>query len=54
MSEVSDVPKITAARVEAWYSPEDIEKSWSGIVLRLLRDVEAAKTATLGSPDILQ
>ncbi|MEL6727942.1 MAG: membrane dipeptidase [Pseudomonadota bacterium] len=54
MSEVSDVPKITAALVEAGYSPEDIEKIWSGNVLRLLRDVEAAKTATLGSPDILQ
>ena len=54
MSEVSDVPKITAALVEAGYSAEDIEKVWSGNVLRLLRDVEAAKTANLDSPDILQ
>ncbi|MEL7042457.1 MAG: membrane dipeptidase [Pseudomonadota bacterium] len=54
MAEVSDVPKITAALVEAGYSAEDIEKIWSGNVLRLLRDVEAAKTGELTSPDILK
>ena len=53
MSEVSDVPKITAALVDAGYSAEDIEKIWSGNVLRLMREVEAAKTGTLESPDIL-
>mgnify|MGYP001799653554 FL=1 len=54
MAEVSDVPKITAALTDAGYSAEDIEKIWSGNVLRLMRDVEAAKTATLESPDIVK
>ncbi|MEL6826051.1 MAG: membrane dipeptidase [Pseudomonadota bacterium] len=54
MAEVSDVPKITAALTDAGYSAEDIEKIWSGNVLRLMREVEAAKTATLESPDIVK
>ncbi|MEM9179995.1 MAG: membrane dipeptidase [Pseudomonadota bacterium] len=54
MAEVSDVPKITTALVDAGYSAEDIEKIWSGNVLRLMREVEAAKTATLESPDVLK
>lgn len=54
MAEVSDVPKITKALVDAGYSPEDIEKIWSGNVLRLMREVEAAKTASLESPNILK
>ena len=53
MADVSDVPKITAALLTAGYSRADIEKIWSGNVLRLMRDVEAAKTATLVSPDVL-
>ncbi|MEL6667157.1 MAG: membrane dipeptidase [Pseudomonadota bacterium] len=54
MADVSEVPKITAALLAAGYSGEDIEKIWSGNVLRLMRDVEAAKTATLVSPDVLK
>ncbi|MEL6687315.1 MAG: membrane dipeptidase [Pseudomonadota bacterium] len=54
MAEVSDVPKITDALVKAGHSAEDIEKIWSGNVLRLMRKVEAAKTATLKSPDVLK
>ena len=54
MAEVSDVPKITEALLAEGYSAEDIEKIWSGNVLRLLRDVEAAKTGDLVSPDILK
>lgn len=53
MEEVSLVPKITQALVDAGYSEEDIAKVWSGNVLRLLREVEAAKVATLASPDVL-
>ena len=53
MADVSDVPKITAALLTAGYSRADIEKIWSGNLLRLMRDVEAAKTATLVSPDVL-
>ena len=54
MADVVDVPKITQALLDAGYSEDDIAKVWSGNVLRLLRDVEAAKTATLTSPDILK
>ena len=53
MSDVTFVLKITEALVAAGYSETDIAKIWSGNVLRLMRDVEVAKTATLESPDIL-
>lgn len=36
-----DYPKITAALLQAGYSPEDIQKVWSGNVLRVLRAAEA-------------
>jgi membrane dipeptidase len=54
MADVTAVPKITHALVEAGYSKEDIAKIWSGNLLRLMREVETAKTATLGSPDVLK
>ena len=54
MEDVVDLPKITQALVDAGYSDEDIAKIWSGNLLRLMRDVEAAKTTTLASPDIVQ
>ena len=54
MADVASVPKITHALVDAGYSPADIEKIWSGNVLRLLREVERAKTESLGSPDTLR
>ncbi|MEO1323342.1 MAG: membrane dipeptidase [Pseudomonadota bacterium] len=53
MADVSDVPKITQGLLDAGYSPEDIEKIWSGNVLRLLGEIEAAKTSDLTSPDVL-
>lgn len=53
MADVTDVPKITQALLDAGYSAEDIEKVWSGNVLRLLREVEAARTSTLDSSNIL-
>lgn len=48
------VLKITQALLDAGYSEEDIAKIWSGNLLRLMREVEAAGTATLNSPDMLQ
>lgn len=54
MADVAAVPKITQALLEAGFRAEDIAKIWSGNVLRLMRDVERAKTADLKSPDILQ
>lgn len=53
MEDVASVPRITDALLEAGYSPEDIAKIWSGNLLRLMREVEAAKTADLSSPSTL-
>ena len=53
MADVTAVPKITQALLDAGYSEEDIEKVWSGNVLRLMREVEKAKMDILVSPDIL-
>ncbi len=41
MWDITDIPKITAALLEAGYSEEDIGKIWSGNLLRVLREVEA-------------
>ena len=54
MADVAAVPKITQALVDAGYSEEEIAKIWSGNLLRLMREVEAARMATLESPDIVQ
>ncbi|MEO0550406.1 MAG: membrane dipeptidase [Pseudomonadota bacterium] len=54
MAEVSDVPKITQGLLDAGYTPEEIEKIWSGNLLRLLGDIEAARTTDLSSPDIIK
>ena len=48
-----DLPRVTAALLEAGYSKGDIAKIWSGNMLRLLRAAEAAKTSGLTSPDVL-
>ncbi|MEM7493741.1 MAG: membrane dipeptidase [Pseudomonadota bacterium] len=53
MSDVSMIPKITADLKAAGYSDEDIEKIWSGNMLRLLRQAEAARTSTLTSIGIV-
>lgn len=42
MEDVTDLPRITARLRQAGYSDEDIGKIWSGNVLRLLRQAEAA------------
>ena len=54
MEDVASLPNITAALEGAGYSAEDIANVWSGNLLRLMREVEAAKTATLASPGVLQ
>lgn len=43
MVDVSALPKITARLLKEGYSPEDIEKVWSGNMMRLLRAAEAAR-----------
>ncbi|MEM5518223.1 dipeptidase [Henriciella sp. AS95] len=53
MIDITFLPKVTAALLEAGYSEEDIQKFWSGNMLRLLREAEAARTSTLTSPTIL-
>jgi len=50
MKDIIDLPKVTAALLEAGYSEDDLAKIWGGNILRLMREVEAAKTATLTSP----
>jgi membrane dipeptidase len=40
MSDVADIPKITERLLQAGYSEAEIEKIWSGNVLRLLRQAE--------------
>jgi membrane dipeptidase len=46
LEDVTDLPRITAALLEAGYSESDIAKIWSGNVLRVLAAAEAAKTTT--------
>lgn len=53
MIDITFLPKVTAALLDAGYSEEDVEKFWSGNMLRLLREAEAARTSTLTSPKIL-
>jgi len=53
MKDITDLPKVTADLLEAGYSEEDLAKIWGGNMLRLMREVEAARTATLSSPATL-
>jgi membrane dipeptidase len=43
MEDVTSIPKITGALLKAGYSEADIQKIWSGNVLRVLAAAEAAK-----------
>ncbi len=54
MEDVAAIPKVTAALIDAGYTEDDIEKIWSGNLLRLMREVEAARTTTLASPAIVR
>ncbi|WP_018147897.1 dipeptidase [Henriciella marina] len=53
MSDITFLPKVTAALLEAGYSEAEIEQFWSGNMLRLLRQAEEARTSSLGSPNVL-
>jgi membrane dipeptidase len=46
--DASDYPKITARLLEAGYTKDDLQKIWSGNVLRVLRAAEAY-AATVGA-----
>lgn len=43
LEDVADLPKITAALLKAGYSEADVQKIWSGNVLRVLAAAEAGK-----------
>ncbi len=53
MKDIADLPRITQALVAAGYSEADLQKIWSGNMMRLMRAAEAARTATVASPNIL-
>ncbi len=53
MKDVAALPQVTADLLAAGYTEEDLAKIWGGNMLRLMREVEAAKTATLSSPSVL-
>ena len=54
MGDVSQLPRITAALVDAGYSDSDIAKIWGENLLRVLADAEAARTSGLSSPVLVQ
>jgi membrane dipeptidase len=43
MVDIEANPRITAALLQAGYSAADVEKIWSGNILRVLRQVEAER-----------
>lgn len=53
MEDVAAIPRITRALIDAGYSEDDIEKVWSGNLLRVMREVEAARNSSLMSPKII-
>ncbi|MBR9836237.1 MAG: membrane dipeptidase, partial [Alphaproteobacteria bacterium] len=53
MSDVAALPRVSEALLEAGYTEEDLAKIWSGNMMRLMREVEAARTADVVSPDVL-
>jgi len=53
MKDVAALPQVTADLLAAGYTEEDLANIWGGNMLRLMREVEAAKTATLTSPEVL-
>jgi len=44
--DVTALPRITARLIEAGYSAADVEKIWSGNILRVMRQVEAYASRT--------
>ena len=53
MKDVTFLPRITEDLLAAGYSHEDIRKIWGGNMMRLLREVEAAREVDIPSPGIL-
>lgn len=53
MMDVSELPKITEALLEAGYTREDLEKIWGGNLMRVMREVEAAATEVAFSPPMV-
>lgn len=53
MKDVAALPQVTADLLAAGYTEDDLAKIWGGNMLRLMRQAEAAKTATLTSPQVL-
>ncbi len=53
MKDVTALPRVTADLLAAGYTEEDLAKIWGGNMLRLMREVEAAKTSALSSPATL-
>lgn len=53
MSDVAALPRVSEALLEAGYTEEDLAKIWSGNMMRLMREVEAARAADVVSPDVL-
>ncbi len=51
--DVSMLQRITNDLLKAGYSKTDVENIWGGNMMRLLRAAEAAKTADVRSPNIL-
>jgi membrane dipeptidase len=45
MNDIVALPKITARLLEAGYSRQDLEKIWSGNLLRVLREAEKYREA---------
>ncbi len=53
MMDVAALPKVTAALLAAGYSEADLKNIWGENMMRVLREVEAAKSSTLTSPATL-
>ncbi len=53
MNDVASLPRITEQLLAAGYDAEGLQKIWGGNMLRLLRAAEAARTATVTSPDVI-
>jgi membrane dipeptidase len=53
MSDVSMLPRITDDLLAAGYSADDLEKIWSGNMLRLQRAADEARTSDIVSPNVL-
>lgn len=49
MSDITYLPRVSEALLEAGYTEEDLAKIWGGNIMRLMRAAEAARTSPLVS-----